>query len=411
MSPLSSTKFLVRPAPLDDEYILSYLERLRIENGYSSIDLICKTIFGTKISLVDIVKGNFDKILFSTYTSLNFDEIKNLCITDNKYYVSANVYLCLECFKEVNYIKKDWYIRDYVCCHHKLPISCRCSFCNSLYSFNILNNYFCKKCHKNIFSGNLFRLNTNKNISDIFKIFHNVFKFKYYSPNSLSYSTRYFSSCFNKSYDLLINKNNCFEFLLRKYLFMDRVYSRQVSNFVTDYIFFLIEFEDIICTFDNIVFYNNLNEILRKYTIHELKIEITTTLVTKLDSYYFISHQGFLKKVDSGKYCFLSYANCANILVLQEWFINLLCRENILKCYDGVYVDIKSVFDLCVDIKVFSTEKYLISDFIYFENLSVFDKIKVIKNLKFGMIILYNFNGFEVFNSIKIKINDLNYFS
>ena len=274
-----------------------------------------------------------------------------------------------------------------------------------------MNNFFCKKCHENIFSGNIFRLNTSNNISDIFKIFHNFFKFKYYSPNSLSYSTRYFSSCFNQSYDLLINKNNCFESYLRKYLFIDRVYSRQVSNFVADYIFFLIEIEDIICNLENIVFYNNLNEVLRKYTIHGFGVEINTKLVKKLDSYYFINLKGFLKKVDSGKYCFLSYKNCANILILQEWFINLLCCENILKCYDGAYVDIKSIFDLCVDISVFSTEKDLISDFIYFDDLSVFDKVKVIKNLKFGIIILYNFNSFEVFKSIKIKINDLNYFS
>jgi len=407
MSPPFSTKFLVRPAPLDDEYILSYLERLRIENGYSSIDLICKTIFATKISLVDIVKGNFDKGLFSKYTNLDYEVINNLCITDNKFYTSLNVHLCLECFKEINYIKKEWYLKNYICNQHKLPIVCRCFCCNLLFSFGVLSSPVCKRCFNSIFINVNFKLNTSDHITDVFNIFHKILNFKSFAPNSLSYSARSFSVNFNKSYDFLINKNRCFELHIRKIFFNDRFYSKDVCIFVNDYIYFMININNIICEIKYDEFTRGINGIIRKYSIQWISLGVENSLKSKLKFNYPIRFHND----DYIRYYFLSYENCVNVFLFDSVFIRLLCFNKVFRVYNGLYIDIYSVLSLCINIKAYSTDVDLLYDYVYFKDLKYSDQLIVIKNLPLGGVILYNFNCIDVFREVKIHVNDLKYMS
>lgn len=151
MNHLYNSKFLVRPIPLENEHILSYLERLRIENGYSTINIICITIFDTRINLVDLVKGYFNKERFSNYTNLTIKEVENLCLNDEIYDISPQVNLCLLCFKNLNYIKKEWHAKNYICEKHQIPIVNRYLYCNALYNLNIIELKICNKCHKSIF--------------------------------------------------------------------------------------------------------------------------------------------------------------------------------------------------------------------------------------------------------------------
>lgn len=396
-----NSKFLVRPTPLDDEYILSYLGRLCFENGYESINLICTTIFGSRTSLINIARGDFNKTLFSQYTGLSFDKIENICITGDDSYVSVNISLCLKCFKEIGYVKKDWYIKDYICYKHYFPINSRCLYCNSLYLWSIINKPICNKCNRSIFHNLDFKLGIEISPSNVFNFYNNVLKIKSHPPNSVSYSVKYFSNKYNYTHDLIANKNDCFEIFLRQYLFNDNFYCRQVSQFVIDYIYFLVNIENIDL---NVEFFKIL-EILNKFKISNIDNKILKDLKSELDFNYFIS----IEDINFRKYYFLNFENCKYIFFLDQDVIELLCEYKVIKCYMGNYIDIFSVFQLCVDIKLASTNFDLDIDFVYFKDLSKLDKIKILRNLRFGNFILYNFNTMKVFSDIKIHLNDLNY--
>mgnify|MGYP006199971699 CR=1 FL=1 len=68
--PSFNRKFLVIPIPEEDEFILSFLNRIKISNAYPSLNSVIRTIFEKKISNINIVKGNFDKSVFYKFTDL-----------------------------------------------------------------------------------------------------------------------------------------------------------------------------------------------------------------------------------------------------------------------------------------------------------------------------------------------------
>lgn len=78
--PNFNRKFLVIPTPEEDEFILSFLNRIKMANAYPSLNSVIKTIFEKKMSIINIVKGNFDKSVFYEFTDLVEDEINKLCV-------------------------------------------------------------------------------------------------------------------------------------------------------------------------------------------------------------------------------------------------------------------------------------------------------------------------------------------
>lgn len=93
--PNFNRKFLVIPIPEEDEFILSFLNRIKIANAYPSLNSVIRTIFEKKISTINIVKGNFDKSVFYKFTDLVEDEINKLCLTDqNNFYIVSCLWLC-----------------------------------------------------------------------------------------------------------------------------------------------------------------------------------------------------------------------------------------------------------------------------------------------------------------------------
>lgn len=53
--------FLICPYPKKNEFILSYLARIKQFNLYPNLNSVLYTIFSKKINIIDISKGIFDK--------------------------------------------------------------------------------------------------------------------------------------------------------------------------------------------------------------------------------------------------------------------------------------------------------------------------------------------------------------
>ena len=205
---LLSNKFLVRPRPYDDEFILSYLQRVSQENSYASLDQICSTVFAHRKSLTDIIKGNFDTKLLAQFTDLSISQICDLLTLGEDYHLSSHPIFCIECFKLNKYIKKQFYKKEYICENHDLPMISRCLFCNRLYSWKVLDNLKCSYCKKNINNKIEQKILKETSVHNVIKFSNLVLKYKSYAPMSLSYQFGFYIKRYNYAHNLLLNRNN-----------------------------------------------------------------------------------------------------------------------------------------------------------------------------------------------------------
>ena len=67
--------FLICPYPKKNEFILSYLARIKQFNLYPNLNSVLYTIFSKKINIIDISKGIFDKKKLSEFTFIKENEI------------------------------------------------------------------------------------------------------------------------------------------------------------------------------------------------------------------------------------------------------------------------------------------------------------------------------------------------
>ncbi len=65
---------------------------------------------------------------------------------------------------------------------------------------------------------------------------------------------------------------------------------------------------------------------------------------------YFNSNFISINQDDSKKYMFVSYLNCQKILGIDLNNVKYFCTKKLLKSYNK-YIDLYSLFKLCVDIK------------------------------------------------------------
>ena len=391
-----NSKFLVRPLPFENEFILSYLERLRYENYHSTIASVCLTIFKTKISLLDMVKGNFDMPLFCQFTSLESNQVKNMCITDDDFYVSTNLFLCLPCLIENKYVERNFYKKNAICHKHLVPIISRCPYCNNLFEWSTLNKSNCKKCFKKIEMDPQYTLNLDVSSAEIFHTYTKILKYKKYQPNSISFSLRNFVKNFNSSNNFLINKDNEFEIFIRKIYFRDRYLTCELRTYAFDYLNFMISLE----------FFN------KKYGFKYIKNQIDKYSLLSLNDDIFNHNFNFnidttYLNMDYKKHFFLSLENCASILKIDSYLLRLLCKNKILNLHLDQYVDMFSLFHLCIMINRSSSTQNIDNDFVWFDDLQINEKIKFIWGVSRGVFLTYNFNIMGVFKDIKVHSNDL----
>lgn len=397
---LLSNKFLVRPRPFDDEFILSYLQRVSEHNSYASIDQICSTVFGHRKSLKDIIKGNFDTKLLGQFTGLSSSQVFDLLTLDEDYHLSSNLIFCIECLKLNKYIKKQFYKKEYICEKHDLPMISRCLFCNRLYSWKVLDSLKCSYCGKNIKNIIEQKILKETSVHNVIKFTNLVLKYKTYAPTSSSYHFEFHIKRYNYAHNLLLNKNNSFEKYIKQFFFNDYIYQREPSRYIDEYIYFLINMRKTISEMDLDEYMKKTENILKMYYIEDYNYD-------ELESDFnsnFIS----INQENSKKYMFISNLNCQKILGIDLNNVKYFCTKNLLKtCKE--YIDLYSLFKLCVDIKLSSTYEDLSENYTYFKDLSQKEMLSIRKDLRFGNYILYNFNSLDALSIVKISNFDLNH--
>ena len=176
--PSFNRKFLVIPIPEEDEFILSFLNRIKIANAYPSLNSVIKTIFEKKVSNINIVKGNFDKSVFYKFTDLVENEINKMCLTNqNNFYIVSCLLICPYCIKQHSYVSINGYRKNVICPTHSIPYISRCPHCNKLLDWNAEKIEICKFCKISVcsdISSYVVKHEGNITQSDIF-IIHNDF--------------------------------------------------------------------------------------------------------------------------------------------------------------------------------------------------------------------------------------------
>ncbi|EHU2434323.1 hypothetical protein A0165_RS19545, partial [Acinetobacter baumannii] len=184
--PNFNRKFLVIPVPEEDEFILSFLNRIKMANAYPSLNSVIKTIFKKKISIINIVKGNFDKSVFYEFTDLVEDEINKLCITNkNNFYIVSCLLICPYCFKQQSYVSLNGYRKNVICPTHSIPYISRCPHCNKLLDWDAEKIEICRFCKTSVYSDiSDYILEYDEKIthSDIFIIYNDFLDLKGLSP-------------------------------------------------------------------------------------------------------------------------------------------------------------------------------------------------------------------------------------
>lgn len=397
---LLSNKFLVRPRPFDDEFILSYLQRVSEHNSYASIDQICSTVFGHRKSLKDIIKGNFDTKLLGQFTGLSTSQVFDLLTLGEDYHLSSNLIFCIECLKLNKYIKKQFYKKEYICEKHDLPMISRCSFCKRLYSWKVLDSLKCSYCEKTIKNRIEQKILKETSVHNVIKFSNLVLKYKKYAPTSSSYQFEFYIKRYNYAHNLLLNKNDSFEKFIKQFFFNDYIYQREPSRYIDEYIYFLINMRKTISEMNLDEYIKKTENFLTMYYIedfncHELESDFNSNFIS-------------INQEDSKKYMFISDLNCQKILRIDLNNVKYFCMKKLLKsCKE--YIDLYSLFQLCVDIKLSSTYEDLSENYTYFKDLSQKEMLSILKDLRFGNYILYNFNSLDALSAVKISNFDLNH--
>ena len=211
--PNFNRNFLVIPIPEEDEFILSFLNRIKIANAYPSLNSVIKSIFENKISTINIVKGNFDKLVFYKFTDLVEDEINKLCLTDqNNFYVVSCLLICPYCIKQHNYVSLNGYRKNVICPTHSIPYISRCPHCNKLLDWDAEKIEICKFCKTYVYSNigdYIVECDERISHSDIFMIYNDFFNFRGLSPSrSEQYSLNNLHKGLRKSIDFLIQPDS-----------------------------------------------------------------------------------------------------------------------------------------------------------------------------------------------------------
>lgn len=402
---IDNHKFLVIPNPKENEFILSYLNRLKIENGYPSLKLVIKIIFGSKIKILDVVKGNFDKSALIEFVGVNESLIDKLCITDNdKFYCLSCILVCPYCIAEEKNVPISAYQKNAMCPVHVIPYISRCPHCNKLLDWNAEK---IEKCHfcKNYINSNIeqYVLRYAQNIpqNDIYLIFNIFFKLTINSPSRNEfYNLKYLSLCLQKSIDFINNPEKKILERFRKLFIQIKV---TYPNFrAIRYEFYLLIFNlikianeihdgsRIINCLNNIIDVNFINKILKNYD-QEFKFFINNY------------NQIFEKKELN-----FNVKNLCKILNLENKVINILLDEKIIILNENKEVNFDDFIYFCKSISRNLNIDDIDDKFVYFRSLHWRTQKYIFNSFLYSPFYLYNFNYDEMLLNLKINKLDLN---
>ncbi|MCG2572090.1 hypothetical protein LVY74_00770 [Acinetobacter sp. ME22] len=401
--PNFNRKFLVIPIPEEDEFILSFLNRIKIANAYPSLNSVIKTIFDKKINIINIVKGNFDKSVFYKFTDLAEDDINKLCITNkNNFYIVSCLLICPYCIKQNCYVSLAGYKRNAICPTHSTPYISRCPHCNKLLDWNAEKIEICKFCKISVYSNiSDYIIEYDEKISqnDIFIIYNDFLDLKGISPSrNEQYSLNNLYKGLRKSIDFLMQPDM---FMIKEFreLFI-RTDIRFPNYKVVRYEFFLLLLR-IIRLINSISLIGlKIRESLSNIVGFELVENISNNYDKELYNFLNYYDENFgQRKVDLNVRKILNTTDDVSDLIINKYF-EKSDKNNTIKLEDFIH--------FCKSLSRNLSFKDINDDFIFLHEFLPSKQLELLDKIFYGPTFLYNFNYEDVLLGVKIKRKDLN---
>ena len=401
--PNFNRKFLVIPIPEEDEFILSFLNRIKIANAYPSLNSVIKTIFDKKINIINIVKGNFDKSVFYKFTDLAEDDINKLCITNkNNFYIVSCLLICPYCIKQHNYVSLNGYRKNVICPTHSIPYISRCPHCNKLLDWDAEKIEICKFCKTYVYSNigdYIVECDERISHSDIFMIYNDFFNFRGLSPSrSEQYSLNNLYKGLRKSIDFLMQPDL---FIIKEFreLFI-RTDIRFPNCKAVRYEFFLLVLR-IIRLINSISLIGlKIRESLSNIVGFELVENIYNNYDKELYNFLNYYDENFAqRKVDLNVRKILNTTDDVSDLIINKYF-EKSDKNNTIKLEDFIH--------FCKSLSRNLSFKDINDDFIFLHEFLPSKQLELLDKIFYGPTFLYNFNYEDVLLGVKIKRKDLN---
>ena len=401
--PNFNRKFLVIPIPEEDEFILSFLNRIKIANAYPSLNSVIKTIFDKKINIINIVKGNFDKSVFYKFTDLAEDDINKLCITNkNNFYIVSCLLICPYCIKQKCYVSLAGYKINAICPTHSIPYISRCPHCNKLLDWNAEKIEICKFCKISVYSNiSDYIVEYDEKISqnDIFIIYNDFLDLKGISPSrNEQYSLNNLYKGLRKSIDFLMQPDM---FMIKEFreLFI-RTDIRFPNYKAVRYEFFLLLLR-IIRLINSISLIGlKIRESLSNIVGFELVENISNNYDKELYNFLNYYDENFgQRKVDLNVRKILNTTDDVSDLIINKYF-EKSDKNNTIKLEDFIH--------FCKSLSRNLSFKDINDDFIFLHEFLPSKQLELLDKIFYGPTFLYNFNYEDVLLGVKIKRKDLN---
>ncbi|WP_336936084.1 hypothetical protein [Acinetobacter beijerinckii] len=400
--PNFNRKFLVIPTPEEDEFILSFLNRIKMANAYPSLNSVIKTIFEKKMSIINIVKGNFDKSVFYEFTDLVEDEINKLCITEkNNFYIVSCLLICPYCIKQHSYVSLNGYRKNVICPAHSFPYISRCPHCNKLLDWDAEKIEICKFCKTSVYSNisnYIVKYDEKISHSDIFIIYNVFLDLKGLSPSrSEQYSLNNLYKGLRKSIDFLMQPD---PFMIKEFRELFIRTDIRFPNYKTvRYEFFLLVFR-IVGLINSISLVGfRIRESLSNIVGFELVDNITNNYDKELYNFLNYYNENFgQRKVDLNVKKILNTNDDVSGLIINKYF-EKNDKYNNIKLEDFIH--------FCKSLSKNLSFEDINDDFIYLHDFSPSKQLELLDKIFYGPTFLYNFNYKEVLLGIKIKSKDL----
>ncbi|WCE36405.1 hypothetical protein [Acinetobacter baumannii] len=401
--PNFNRKFLVIPVPEEDEFILSFLNRIKMANAYPSLNSVIKTIFKKKISIINIVKGNFDKSVFYEFTDLVEDEINKLCITNkNNFYIVSCLLICPYCFKQQSYVSLNGYRKNVICPTHSIPYISRCPHCNKLLDWDAEKIEICRFCKTSVYSDiSDYILEYDEKIthSDIFIIYNDFLDLKGLSPcRSEQYNLNNLYNGLRKSIVFLIQPDS---FIIKEFRGLFIRTDIRFPNYKT------VRYEFFLLVFRMIGFVNSTSSVglkIRESLLNIVGSELVDNITNNYDKefYNFLNYynKNFgQRKVDLNVKKILNTSDDVSELIINKYF-EKYNKNNTIKLEDFIH--------FCKSLSKNISFEDINDDFIYLHDFLPSKQLELLDKIFYGPTFLYNFNYKEVLMGIKIKKVDLN---
>ncbi|WP_336936825.1 hypothetical protein [Acinetobacter modestus] len=401
--PNFNRNFLVIPIPEENEFILSFLNRIKMANAYPSLNSVIKTIFENKISTINIVKGNFDKSVFYKFTDLVEDEINKLCLTDqNNFYVVSCLLICPYCIKQHSYVSLNGYRKNVICPTHSIPYISRCPHCNKLLDWDAEKIEICKFCKTYVYSNigdYIIECDERISHSDIFIIYNDFLNFKGLSPSrSEQYSLNNLHKRLKRSIDFLMQPD---PFIVKEFRELFIRTDIRFPNYKTvRYEFFLLTFRIIgLINIISLVGFK-IRESLSNIVGFELVDKISNNYDKELYNLLNYYNENFgQREVDLNIKKILNTTDDVSNLVINKYF-EKYDKDNNIKLEDFIH--------FCKSLSKNLSFEDVKDDFVFLHDFLPSKQLELLDKIFYSPTFLYNFNYEEMLAGVKIKKIDLN---